>query len=54
MDQSDKEEKVFGKRVTIPEFEIVSNPTIRISEVKRRRFNLIDRNKGRIPVVIGF
>jgi hypothetical protein len=54
MDQSDKEDKVFGNRVTIPEFEIVSNPTVVISEVRRRRFNLIDRrNGGRIPVVIG-
>lgn len=52
MDQSNKD-KVFGERVTIPEFEIVSNPTIRIDDVKRRRFNLIDRN-SRIPVVIGY
>jgi len=37
------ESRVFGDRVTIPEFEIVSNPTVRISEVKRRRFNVIDR-----------
>ena len=37
------ESRVFGDRVTIPEFEIVSNPTIRIAEVKRRRFNIIDR-----------
>lgn len=36
-------EKVFGERVTIPEFELYSNPTVRISEVKQRRFNLIDR-----------
>jgi hypothetical protein len=35
--------KIFGYRVVIPEFEIFSNPTIRISEIKRRRFNLIDR-----------
>ncbi len=37
------ESRVFGDRVTIPEFEIVSNPTVRIHEVKRRRFNVIDR-----------
>ena len=37
------ESRVFGDRVTIPEFEIVSNPTVRIMEVKRRRFNVIDR-----------
>jgi hypothetical protein len=37
------ESRVFGDRVTIPEFEIYSNPTVRIAEVKRRRFNVIDR-----------
>jgi hypothetical protein len=34
---------IAGKRVTIPSFQIVANPTIQISEVKRRRFNVIDR-----------
>ena len=34
--------KLVG-RVTIPQFQIFSNPTIRISDVKSRRFNLIDR-----------
>jgi len=37
------ESRVFGDRVTIPEFEVVSNPTVRIAEVRRRRFNVIDR-----------
>jgi len=37
------ESRVFGDRVTVPELEIVSNPTVRIAEVKRRRFNVIDR-----------
>jgi hypothetical protein len=37
------ESRVFGDRVTVPEFEVVSNPTVRISEVRRRRFNVIDR-----------
>jgi hypothetical protein len=37
------ESRVFGDRVTIPEFELFSNPTVRIAEVKRRRFNVIDR-----------
>jgi hypothetical protein len=37
------ESRVMGDRVTVPEFEIVSNPTVRIAEVKRRRFNVIDR-----------
>lgn len=37
------ESKVVGDRVTVPEFEIVSHPTVRIREVKQRRFNVIDR-----------
>ena len=37
------ESRVFGDRVTVPEFEVVSNPTVRIAEVKRRRFYVIDR-----------
>lgn len=37
------ESRVFGNRVTVPEFELYSNPTVRIAEVRRRRFNIIDR-----------
>lgn len=37
------ESRVFADRVVIPTFEIYSNPTVRISEVRRRRFNIIDR-----------
>ena len=37
------ESRVFGDRVVVPEFELFSNPTVRISEVRRRRFNVIDR-----------
>lgn len=37
------ESRLFGDRVTVPEFTIVSNPTVRIEEVRRRRFNVIDR-----------
>src|SRR5579885_2008607 len=37
------ESRVFGDRVVVPEFELISNPTVRISEVRRRRFNVIDR-----------
>jgi len=37
------ESRVQGDRVLIPEVELVSNPTVRIAEVKRRRFNVIDR-----------
>ena len=35
--------RVQGERLNVPEFELVSNPTVRIAEVKRRRFNIIDR-----------
>lgn len=37
------ESRVFGDRVVVPEFELFANPTVRISEVRRRRFNIIDR-----------
>lgn len=37
------ESRVFGDRVVVPTFELFSNPTVRISEVRRRRFNIIDR-----------
>ena len=37
------ESRVFGDRVVVPEFEIYANPTVRIAEIKRRRFNVIDR-----------
>ncbi len=40
---SGPESRIFGDRVVVPEFEIYSNPTIRIAEVKRRRFNVIER-----------
>lgn len=36
-------DRIFGTRVTVPEFEIFSNPTVKISDVARRRFNVIDR-----------
>jgi len=32
-------------RVTVPQFEIFSNPIIRMDEIKSRRFDLIDRHK---------
>lgn len=31
-------------RITFPQFELYSNPTIKLSSVKRRRFDLIDRS----------
>jgi|SRR5271166_2728300 len=39
----DRFSRIFGQRVVVPTFEIFSNPTVRITDVKRRRFNLIDR-----------
>ena len=38
-----KEKRMKAKKVKIPNFEVVSSPTINISQVKRRRFNIIDR-----------
>ena len=32
-----------GKRVILPTFELFSNPTVKVSDIKSRRFNLIDR-----------
>ncbi len=40
---SGPESRVFGDRAVIPTFELFSNPTVRINEVRRRRFNVIDR-----------
>lgn len=37
------ESRVFAERITVPEWEVVCNPTVRIHEVRRRRFNIIDR-----------
>lgn len=34
---------IFAKRVVVPQFEIFSNPTINIADIKRRRFHVIDR-----------
>jgi hypothetical protein len=34
---------VRGDRVFVPEFEIMSNPVVRIREVRQRRFNVIER-----------
>lgn len=41
--KDDASTKVFGQRVAMPTFEIFASPTIRIGEVKSRRFNMIDR-----------
>ena len=40
---STPESRVFGDSITVPEFELVSNPTVRIAEARRRKFNVLDR-----------
>lgn len=35
---------ILARRVEVPMFEILSNPTVRLSEVRSRRFNIIDRS----------
>lgn len=40
---SPAESRVFGDSVVVPTFELAANPTVRINEVRRRRFNIIDR-----------
>lgn len=37
-------QRAFGQRVMVPTFEVFQNPSIRITDVKQRRFNLIDRH----------
>jgi len=37
------ESRVQGDRVTVPTFELLSNPTVRIAEARMRRFNVINR-----------
>lgn len=39
----DRSSPIRGRRVVIPSFEIFSSPKIRISDIKQRRFNIIDR-----------
>lgn len=41
LNTADRRNRVFGERVTIPEFEIVSCPTVRLSAVCRRRLDVI-------------
>lgn len=48
----EKSRLAFAGRVILPLFEIVENPTIRISDVKQRRFNLIDRATQKAKVEI--
>ena len=36
-------EPIQGQRISMPMFEMASNPTIQISDIRSRRFNLMDR-----------
>ena len=38
---------IEGERVLVPTFEIVSYPQVRFSQIKERRFNVIDRAQMR-------
>lgn len=38
-----KPERVLGERVALPVFEMVSCPMIRLADIGRRRFGIIDR-----------
>ena len=38
---------IEGDRIQVPTFEVVSYPQVRFSQVKERRFNLIDRAQAR-------
>ena len=37
------ESQVYSERISVPYLELVCNPTVRIREVRTRRFNIIDR-----------
>ena len=37
------ESRVFGDNVSVPTYTIAANPTVKFSEVRMRRFNVIDR-----------
>jgi len=41
-----------GERITVPLFEIGSYPQVRFSQVKARRFNLIDRAQQRAKKLV--
>ncbi len=40
-----KENGVFGRKVIFPRFEIYKSPTVSLSDIKTRRFSIIDRCK---------
>lgn len=44
--------RVAGERVALPEFELIHCPTVRIADLKRRRFNIIDMAKSAAPDMV--
>ena len=34
---------IRGGKLTVPSFELVSNPTVSLAEIKKRRFNIVAR-----------
>lgn len=43
LNTAERNKRVLGERVMLPEFEIVSCPTMRLSEVRLKRFDIIER-----------
>jgi hypothetical protein len=43
IEKQEEELILQGRRIQVPLFEITSNPTIPITEIRDRRFNLIER-----------
>lgn len=37
--------QLIGERVTVPTFEIATNPSVRLSEIRARRFHIVDQNR---------
>lgn len=44
-----RKSRITGERVALPEFELTSCPTVRIADLKRRRFNIIDKAQSVDP-----
>lgn len=42
--------RAFGERVQFPQFEIASNPSIPLAEVRARRFDMVERDANGSPI----
>jgi len=49
--ENEMTDRIFGTRVIVPEFEIFSNPTVKISDVAKRRFNVLDRYEQSVEFI---